>query len=260
MHRSLRGAIAALTGGEDAGRQYHLAAERIQQALLDVALPGLEGVDLGSRAEPSRLVGGDYLDIYELDGRLLVFGLGDASGKSLAAALNALMLRYLVRGLIRVLGPEDLASIMRHTNGVTAEDMPDDAFITFLLGVLDTESGALQIVNAGHEPALILPRDSGQVSAMAAHGIVLGIAPDTRYVQQNETLLPGDLALFYTDGLTEATDKKGELYTLERLIEAFIAGRELPAQQLADSIFEAVKTYSNGPLRDDATILIVRKT
>jgi sigma-B regulation protein RsbU (phosphoserine phosphatase) len=191
MHRSIRSAIAAMTGDEDAGRQFQLAADRIQQALLDVELPPLPGVELGVRAEPSRLVGGDYLDLYEVNGSgVLLLGMGDASGKSLAAALNALMLRYLVRGLARVFGPDDLVSVVEHTNGVVSEDMPDDSFITFVLGTLDLRTGIMRVVNAGHEPPLILRHDRDEVESFASHGIVLGIRPNSTYLQQDCALGP----------------------------------------------------------------------
>jgi sigma-B regulation protein RsbU (phosphoserine phosphatase) len=259
MYRSLKKTIAALTGGEESEREFSLAAERIQRALLDIALPQIANLDIGVKAEPSRLVGGDYVDLFVPDEQSLVFGLGDASGKSLAAALNALMLRYLVRGLVRVLGRDNLLAIVTHTNEVVTEDMTDGSFITFLLGAIDTESGALRIVNAGHEPALILRRNADVAYSMDASGIVLGITTEPSFSEQNTSLSPGDLALFFTDGLTEATNNKGELYTVERLRQAFVAARALSSQDLADSIFATVKAYSDGSFRDDATVLVIRR-
>ena len=73
------------------------------------------------------------------------------------------------------------------------------------------------------------------------------------------TLDIGDRAIVYTDGLTEATNTRGELYTLECLRENILAHRELNAQELADELFDAVKAFSNGQMRDDATILVIRR-
>src|ERR1700722_80588 len=115
MHSSIRSAIVGLTLGEDGQRHFDLAAETIQRALLEVKVPVLDGIEIGVHAEPARLVGGDYIDVQVHSGRL-VFGLGDASGKSLAAALHALMLRYLVRGLLLSVGTDQLASVVTHTN------------------------------------------------------------------------------------------------------------------------------------------------
>src|ERR1700741_1125093 len=124
MEASIRRAIAALTQGDDAERHFDLAAQRIQRALLDVVVPPIEGVEIGVRAEAARLVGGDTIDLFPL-GAGLVFAMGDASGKSLAAAMTALMLRYLVRGLLRALGAENLPLVMHHVNGVVSEDLEE---------------------------------------------------------------------------------------------------------------------------------------
>jgi phosphoserine phosphatase RsbU/P len=259
MQSSIRAAIVALTQGKDAERHFNLAAERIQRALLDVSLPEIANLEIGVKAEPSHLVGGDYIDLYVSSEHSLVLGLGDASGKSLAAALNAMMLRYLVRGLVRALGTTDLISIVRHTNEIVTEDMTEGSFITFLLAALRVDSGALQIVNAGHEPPLMLQAASQTVKTIDGHNIVLGIDSGAQYVEQTEQLDRGDLLLLYTDGLTEATNRQGELYTIERLAETLIAGRSLPAQELANRVFDAVTAYAEGPLPDDATLLVLRK-
>jgi len=259
MHGPIRRAIAALTIGEDAERHFDLAAARIQRALLEVAIPSLERLDIGVHAEPARLVGGDYVDLY-VSGGVLAFGLGDASGKSLAAALNALMLRYLVRGLLISMGTQELATVVTHTNTVVGDDMQEDQFITFLLGAIVLETGVMQIVNAGHEPPLILRAGASEVETTSVHGIVLGVEPSPVYQQEEILLGPGDIVVVYTDGLTEATNKRGELYTIDRLRDVLLEHRTESASELADSIFEAVKYYANGELRDDATVVVLHLT
>lgn len=259
MWRSLSKVVGALTSGDDASRQYDIAAERIQTALLNVTVPDVPGLDVGVHAEPARLVGGDYIDVFSRGGHLL-FGLGDASGKSLGAAINALMLRYLLRGLVQVLGHEQLAAVVRHTNDVVIEDLDQtDYFITLLVGTLHAGSGHFKVVNAGHEPCLILRQDSPNVEIMAAHGIVLGVDSSAKYVVQKTILNTGDRVVLYTDGLTEASNERGELFTVERLREQFLEHRYLGAQELADRLFDEVKAYSNDEMRDDATILVIRR-
>jgi sigma-B regulation protein RsbU (phosphoserine phosphatase) len=257
---SISKAIAALTAGEKAEPYYDIAAERIQSALLTVQVPTVAGLELGVRAEPARLVGGDYIDVFR-SGDHLLFGLGDASGKSLGAAINALMLRYLVRGLTQALGHEPLETIIGHTNQVVAEDLNEtDYFITLLLGTISSTTGELRVVNAGHEPALLLRAQAREVEVLTRHGLVLGVDKQTPYAVEECTLDIGDRAVIYTDGLTEATNTQGELYTLECLRENFLAHRELNSQELADALFDAVKAFSNGQMRDDATLLVIRRT
>ena len=214
---------------------------------------------MGVHAEPARLVGGDYIDIFRFAENELVIGLGDASGKSLAAALNALMLRYLVRGLVTALGTEQLIPIVTHTNAVITDDMAEGSFITFLLAAFDLTSGTLRVVNAGHEPPLVYRSGSNEVETMDVHDIVLGVEKQTAYKEQQTLLTAGDVAVLYTDGLTEATNNDGELFTIERLKDALLQRTGLSAQHIAETIFDEVKRYSAGPLRDDATIFVIRR-
>jgi phosphoserine phosphatase RsbU/P len=259
MHASIRRAVGELTGGEDSERHFNLAAERIQSALLDVAIPPVSGLRIGVHAEPARLVGGDYIDLFVHKEGALVCGLGDASGKSLAAALNALMLRYLVRGLVAALGPTELVSVVTHTNEVVTDDMTDGSFITFLLGTFDEASQKLKVVNAGHEPPLIFRNGIGAVETLNVHDIVLGVHKATHYLQEEIRLDPGDTVVLYTDGLTEASNDKGELFTIECLKDELLKRAHLPAEEIAATIFERVKAYAAAPLRDDATILVLQR-
>jgi len=253
-------AVAAFSEGEDdARRHFELAATRIQHALLDVVVPNVSHFELGVYAEPARLVGGDYIDLYRYDEDVLAFGLGDASGKSLAAALNSLALRSLVRGLLKALGPADLAKIVTHANDVLVEDTDGDNFITFLLGTIELESGRLCVVNAGHEPPLILRAGANTVDTLMRHDIVLGITKTTDYAIEECHLAVDDIAVFYTDGLTEATNEQGEMYTIEGLKAELLRSRDLPADRLASAMFQAVKTYAISPMRDDSTILVAKR-
>jgi sigma-B regulation protein RsbU (phosphoserine phosphatase) len=253
-------AVAAFTDGDDdARRHFELAATRIQHALLDVVVPDVPKYELGIHAEPARLVGGDYIDLYPCGDDALAFGLGDASGKSLAAALNSLALRSLIRGLIKALGTGDLVEIVTHANDVLVEDTDGASFITFLFGVLEFKSGRLRVVNAGHEPPLILRAAASKVVTLDAHDIVLGITKATAYREEECLLEAGDIAVFYTDGLTEATNNQGEMYTIEGLKAELLRSRHLPASAIADQMFAAVKAYAISPMRDDSTIFVAKR-
>jgi sigma-B regulation protein RsbU (phosphoserine phosphatase) len=245
----------------DSERDFNLAAQRIQAALLTVQLPAIAGLDIGVRASPARQVGGDYIDLFPVGEQKLVFGLGDASGKSLSAALNALMLRYLVRGLVKALSSDQLEAITAHANDVVTEDLREgDHFITFLIGSLEVSSGLMRVVNAGHEPPLILRVGGSSVETLPSRNLVLGVNGGFVYASEATTLEVGDLAVTYTDGLTEATNNRGELFTIERLAETILAHRDLGCAQLADCLFETVKNYAGQDLRDDATVLAFRRT
>jgi sigma-B regulation protein RsbU (phosphoserine phosphatase) len=258
MDTAIKRAIAALTFGADAQRHFDLAADRIAHALLEVTIPKIDGIEIGVKAEPSRLVGGDYIDLFVRGPASVVFGLGDASGKSLAAALNALMLRYLVRGLVTALGTDDLPLLVKHANTVVTQDVDADSFVTFIIGEVDRAAGTLRLVNAGHEPALILRSGAERLEVTAAQGLVLGVSPDAEYQQQLVPIASGDTIVLYTDGLTEATNERGELFTIDRLCDDIVANRALRPQELAESVFETVRAFAQGELRDDSTILVLR--
>lgn len=259
MDAAVRRAVAALTLGDDAERHFDLAAKRIEESLLAVAIPELPGFELGVHAEPARLVGGDYIDLYPAGNGSLVFALGDASGKSLAAAMTALMLRYLVRGLVTAGGTNDLARHLAHINRVVSEDLSDGAFITFILGELNGETGQLRAANAGHEPPLLLRSESSSVEIIETHGLVLGIDATATFTETQCSLKPGDIVVIYTDGLTEATNTRGEMYTIDRLTDDIIRNRRLGAADLAESVFATVREFATGQLKDDATILVIRR-
>jgi sigma-B regulation protein RsbU (phosphoserine phosphatase) len=251
----------AFGGLADSESDFNLAAQRIQAALLTVQVPTIAGLDIGVRASPARQVGGDYIDIFAVGEQKLVFGLGDASGKSLSAALNALMLRYLVRGLVKALSSDQLELITAHANDVVTEDLRDsDHFITFMIGWLEVSSGLMRIVNAGHEPPLILRVGASSVETIYSPNLVLGVNGGLTYASEVTTLEVGDLAVAYTDGLTEASNSKGELFTIERLAETIVAHRDLRCADLADCLFETVKNYAGQDMRDDATVLVLRRT
>jgi phosphoserine phosphatase RsbU/P len=260
MDAAIRLAVTALTLGNDAERHFDLAAKRIQESLLAVTVPSLHGFELGVHAEPARLVGGDYIDLYPTSPSSLVFALGDASGKSLAAAMTALMLRYLVRGLVTAQGTDDLPRHLGHINRVVSEDLTDGAFITFIFGVLDARTGRFRAANAGHESPLLLRAGSPSMETLDAHGIVLGIDMEATFQEVACDLAPGDIVVIYTDGLTEATNERGEMYTIERLSEDVIRNRHLDAPALAETVFATVRKFATGELKDDATIFTVKRT
>jgi sigma-B regulation protein RsbU (phosphoserine phosphatase) len=259
MHFSIQRVVESIVGIRDDAFDVREAAERIQRSLLTVKIPVIEGVEIGVRASPARMVGGDYVELIARRDGSLIFAIGDASGKSLAAALKSMMLKYLIRGLTSVLG-RDLAEIVRRANEVVCDDIEPDAFITFAIGTFDDGNRLLRIANAGHDPPLIVRAAGGAIEQLPEGRIVLGIDPEAAYAEQTAPLADGDTVVLYTDGFTEAQNPAGEQYTLARLKEMLRAHRELPPQALADALFDHVEAYSAGTLRDDATILIFRVT
>jgi|HubBroStandDraft_1064217.scaffolds.fasta_scaffold151665_2 sigma-B regulation protein RsbU (phosphoserine phosphatase) len=256
LFNSIGRAIVSLTG-RDLLLEFEGVADRIQRSLLDVAIPPLRGIEVGVRAAPARLVGGDYVDVIERPGHHPLFAIGDVSGKSLPAALRAMMLKYLTRGLASVLD-DDLTTIVTRANEIVCSDIEPDAFVTFCVATLSDDNRVLRLANAGHDPPLIHRSRSREIEQLDVGALAMGIESNVRYSEQTAALGLNDLVVFYTDGFTEAKNPDGDQFTLAQVKDGLAEYADLPAQQLADALFEQIEAFSAGTLNDDATILIIR--
>ena len=256
MFYSIGRAIASLDS-RNLLEEFEGVADRIQRSLLDIAVPAVRGIEIGVRAAPARIVGGDYIDIIQRPDSPPLFAIGDASGKSLPAALRAIAVKYVIRGLALVLG-NDVASIVSRANDVICSDIEPDTFVTFIIVTLTDDNQTLICANAGHDPPLLYRAATRHIEEMAVGGLASGVDPRYRYVEQRAALKHGDIVVLFTDGFTEARSPAGELFTVAQLKEGLSAFHDLPAQQLADALFERIEQHTAGTLNDDATILIIR--
>jgi serine phosphatase RsbU (regulator of sigma subunit)/CHASE2 domain-containing sensor protein len=242
------------------------AARRIQLGSLPDArlMFGAETrFEIATVLEPAREVGGDLYDFFMIDARRLCFAVGDVSGKGVPASLFMAVTRALAKGFSLRLdaGP---AAVVAAANEELARENSELLFVTFLLGVLDIDSGRLELVNAGHDapwrigaaggaPVQLLPSaDTG--------GPPLCMVDSYPYAVQVETLAPGDTLCMITDGVTEAMNAAGELYGAARL-EARLAtiGPALPLEQVAAELRADVARHVAGAEpSDDLTLLLLR--
>jgi len=256
MFYSIGRAIASLDGRNFLA-EFEDVADRIQRLLLDIEIPQAVGLDIGVRAAPARVVGGDYVDVIPCAGRGPLFAIGDVSGKSLPAALRAMTLKYLVRGLVTVLGT-DVASTVARANEVVCVDIEPEAFVTLCVATLSSDNRTLCFANAGHDPPLVYRARQGEVEELNHGSLVMGYDPTTPYHEQTASVLPGDIIALYTDGFTEAQSPQGEQFTLAHVKEGLLELNHLSAQPLANALFDRVEAFAAGTLNDDATILIIR--
>ena len=129
-------------------------------------------------------------------------------------------------------------------------------FITCFFGLLDLETGALDYVNAGHNPPL-LARADGAIERLSTGGIGLGMLAGFEYGAKATTLAPGDRLLLYTDGVTDARDEHGEDFGDQRLAGILGAARAEPAAGLQQRVIDAVRAFSGSRFDDDVTVLAV---
>lgn len=216
--QELREQAARLAGEMEAARRIQLGS------LPDAsrAFPGERRFAIDALIEPAREVGGDLYDFFMIDQRRLCFLIGDVSGKGVPASLFMAVTKALSRSFATRLagGPAEIVSA---ANLDLSRENVETLFVTMLLGVLDVDTGALELVNAGHDGPWRLGADGSlrQIVTQAAQGgPPLCVVDDFSYQVHRLQLAPGDRLCMVTDGITEAMDGAGQLFGGNRLREA----------------------------------------
>ncbi len=232
-------------------------ARKIQRNLLPENPPGLPGWELSASNRPSRDVGGDYHDFLPLPGGRVGVAIGDVSGKGIPAALLMSNLQAALR--VQALAGLPTHRLVEEVNQHIFRTTGSESFISFFLGELDPAEGAFTYTNAGHN-APILVRTCGTIETLDTGGLLLGVFPRALYERGTIRLEPGDLLAFYTDGVTEATNQTGDMYSEERLVDVLRSWRDLPVGEIHDRLLESVRVFQAGrPPDDDLTLILVKR-
>ena len=232
-----------------------LRVQEIQRSLFPRTVPEFPGYDLWGRAEPCDAVGGDVFDFIPIGRRILGVLIADSSGHGLAAALHA---RDVVTGM-RMGIEEDLkvVRVIEKLNRVIHRTSLSSKFVSLFYGELE-QNGSFIYCNAGHVPTLRYRH--GSFRLLGKGGPVLGPSPDASFERGFVSTRPGDLLVFYTDGIVEAHDAGGEEFGLRRLKQVIRAYHAAGARELVDAVFEAVERFApDDPLQDDRTVVVVRR-
>ncbi len=241
---------------------------QIQKSFLPEMLPQPAGWEIAARFSPARQVAGDFYDAFPLGGGER-FGLvvADVCDKGVGAALFMALFRSLVRAsaqqayaaAARDSDASRLLSTIVSTNDYIARTHSDaNMFATLFFAVLDPATGGLAWVNAGHEAPVVLGT-AGARERLAPTGPALGMMPDMKFESRQAVLEPGETLLAFTDGVTEAKDPSGKLFSEEKLL-AVVADGAPSAAALLERIEAAVSAHAAGAERsDDITMLAVRR-
>ncbi len=234
-------------------------ARQIQLNLLPGSLPDIEGFDIAARSDPALEVGGDYYDMIILDDNRLVFSLGDVSGKGIAAAM--LMSNLQASHQTFVLETNEvitLDELGKRLNRLIYHNSTPDMFITCFIGILDTETGYLKYINAGHDTPVLI--QDGKIIELGEGGIMFGALPDTEYCLGEANLKSGDVLAIYTDGLTEAMNADGKEFGKERLIGHISRSKDRPAEDILSGVYEDVIRFAGEERasQDDLTMIILK--
>ena len=232
-------------------------ARRIQQQSLPKKLPQTPGFGLAALNAPSKFVGGDYYDTVELDpGRYLV-AIADVAGKGVPAALLASMVQASIR--TQALDRQPVGVIMGRLNRLVHDATPDDRFATCFLVEVSGDGQQLSFSNAGHNYP-ILRSAGGGCRFLDQGGIPLGIEPLHAYTGSETVLRPGDALLMYTDGITDARNRRGEDFGDERLMALVERLPErLSAEEIIRAVADEVARFSDGAEQIDDITLVALK-
>lgn len=232
-------------------------AREIQEAMLRRDTYRAAGVEAFGATRPANTVGGDFYEIVPLDDGRLVVAIGDVAGKgSPAALLMALLLAMLRTLLDEALTP---SALVERLNAQIARHAPPSRFITLFFGVFDPTSGVLVYVNAGHLPPL-LRRTDGRVERLLTGGTALGLARSSRYEARETRLMPGDVLVLYSDGITEAEDPAGAAFDEQGLGAVLERRPDATAPDLCDAILAAVRAHARDTrFADDLTVVALRR-
>jgi serine phosphatase RsbU (regulator of sigma subunit) len=249
-------------------REFEIARE-VQERLFPQTFPSVAGVDMAAYCRPAQAVGGDYYDLIDIrTGSLpdaghsctrLGVAIGDISGKGMSAALLMASLHASLRGQV-LSGTGDLGAKMANVNRLLFDASGSNRYATFFYAELDCASRMLHYVNGGHNPPALLRKEDGawRVFRLADGGPVIGLLAGAVYKEQILPLLPGDILLAFTDGISEAMNAAGDEWGEDRMIAEAETHADLNAEKSLQHLFRAADDFAAGATQhDDMTIVVL---
>ena len=244
-------------------------ARDIQEGMLPPIFPDFSDqphFDLFASMEAARDVGGDFYDFYMLDDSRLVLTIADVSDKGIPAALFMVISKTLLKNAaLSGAGAANYGRMMAWTNRQLCENNKKKMFVTVFFGVLDLKTGEFVYMNAGHCAPLIGHETDGRTEwnylKDKRRNLMIGAVAEAAYEERRLTLAPGDMLFLYTDGVTEAMDGEGQLYTKGRLKETLdrIGTPDAKAEQILAAVRADIAAHVGGAEQsDDVTMMAVR--
>jgi len=230
-------------------------ARLIQHTLLPKALPERAGWQLAAYYQPAREVGGDFYDFIELPDEKLGIVVGDVTDKGVPAALVMATTRSVMRAAAGRL--DSPGEVLERVNEALCPDIPENMFVTCFFAVLDPATGSLRYANAGHD--LPYRRHGDEAMELRATGMPLGLLPGMKYEEKETTLEPGDSLLMYSDGLVEAHDPGGDMFSFPRLRSLVGEYASGDSEELVDYLLTQLSQFT-GPQweqEDDITLVTI---
>ena len=243
------------TWGEKQKQDGEMAiAMNVQRALLPESLPTEDGYSFFASYDTAQAVGGDYYDAFRLGDDLICLSFGDVAGKGVPGALIMSRIASCVQNVMPFV--HDPGQAIVKINDHMCANMVEGRFVTYLLIVLDFRNHKMQMVNAGHmSPIIRKPDGSIEEFDDDLTGLPVGVMEGFPYDVIERDVNPGEMFVLFTDGVDEAMNPDGELYTLERMRE-FVKNGSDNAEEMGKHLLSDVRRHANGrPQNDDITIM-----
>ncbi|MNL11015.1 Phosphoserine phosphatase RsbU [compost metagenome] len=244
-------------------------ARKIQQAMLPTEAPSDAALNIDFYLETSTEVGGDYFDFLPVETNKLALVIGDVTGHGVPAALLMAVIKSCLH--TQVLTDFRVPNVMGIANSILHQSSFERRFMTFFYSLLDTETGRLAYANAGHPYPFHYRSASRTVEMLEMASYPLGVRPTLRVKEQEVTLDPGDVLVFYSDGIIEAKNAQGEEFGFERMEGLILDHGHLSAEALKEKLLKTWQEHVYDGIRpldfqaiksdradDDITMVVVK--
>jgi serine phosphatase RsbU (regulator of sigma subunit) len=241
---------------DDLLQDVELAAQ-VQRMFLPTGKPAIAGLEIAGMMQPAEGVGGDYYNYIPIDAYTIQTVIADVSGKGVPAAL----LMSATAAAMRLGASHErnmLEQVERLNKGILSVS-DAERYVTLLIAEIDTRKRRIHYVNCGHNPAILFRAKTGTLTRMNSSCPPIGLSPEEVCELASADLMAGDVVVFYTDGVTEAENRLGEEFGLERLSAVVRRGSSLSAEELTMDIYNSAANFCNEVgFHDDVTILVVK--
>jgi serine phosphatase RsbU (regulator of sigma subunit) len=240
---------------DDLLKDVELAAQ-VQRLFLPAGKPAIAGLEIAGMMLPARGVSGDYYDYIPIDAHTTQIIIADVAGKGVPAAL----LMSATAAAMRLEANHErniLEQVERLNTGIHSVS-DAERYVTLLIAEIDVRKRTLQYVNCGHHPALLLRATTGTLTPLNSSCPPIGLSPEEICELASADLSPGDVVVFYTDGVIEAENRLGEEFGMARLSATVRRGSSLAAEDLMVDIYNTAADFCGDDFNDDVTILVVK--
>jgi len=236
-------------------------ARSVQMQFLPQSIPSLPQLEIAGICRPAMEVGGDYYDFVSLGDERLSVLIGDVSGKGVSAAFYMTLTKGIIKTLARSI--QSPKSLLTELNRTFYENTPKEVFISVIYGTFDMKHRTLTFARAGHNPLIVRKSAEGESGLLNPRGIAVGLETGEVFQATIEEktipIEPGDLIVFYTDGISEAMNKRGDEFGEERLRQTITRHAHEDAQTLLNQITAEVNAFAgDAKQHDDFTMVVVK--